>query len=419
MKILIVSSLGIQGGAGIAAYRHHNALRSIGIDSMLFVPHKTTDDNSVISFENKIVEKFEYIRPSLDAIPWRMYKKRQQGLFSSSWLPFSQVVNQINKINPDIVHLHWICSGLLRVEDLLKIKAPIVWTLHDMWPFTGGCHYSGDCKKYLKNCNKCKLLGSSKTNDLSFKVFKRKSYTYPKIHCLTIVGLSKWLSDCAKQSYLFHKNQVKTLTNCINTNIFKPIEQTLARNVFDLPNDKKIISFGACSPTSDPRKGFKELSAVFEGGYLDKNNVELVIFGSNGNNGNEMFGYKTRYVGFLSDDISLNLLYNASDVIVVPSLQENLSNVIMESLSCGTPVVAFNIGGNTDMIQHKVNGYLSEEVSGKGLAEGIAWILNNPKIKKLGVDARKKVMNVFGYSKVANDYYKIYQEILLKIKSGI
>ncbi|MGB5792132.1 glycosyltransferase, partial [Poseidonibacter sp.] len=192
LSILHVNTLDIQGGAARAVYRLHKSLLNQNINSQMLVQNKSGDDFTVISEESKIRKLFNKIRPHLDSIPIRFYKNRTKTLFSPSWLFFSNIVDKINEINPDIVHLHWICNGMIKIEDLARIKAPIVWTLHDNWAFTGGCHIMWECEKYKNNCGICPRLGSDKENDLSRKVFKRKENTFLQMDNLTIVGVSSW-----------------------------------------------------------------------------------------------------------------------------------------------------------------------------------------------------------------------------------
>lgn len=169
MKILIVNTSDIQGGAARASYRLHRALLNSGIDSQMLVQSKSSDDFTVIGPITKVQKAIAKMRPTLDSLPVRWFKNRTKTLFSPSWFGFSNVVDKINEINPDIVHLHWICGGMMTIEDIARIKAPIVWSLHDMWAFTGGCHYDEGCEGYKESCGNCKVLGSNKENDLSKK----------------------------------------------------------------------------------------------------------------------------------------------------------------------------------------------------------------------------------------------------------
>jgi glycosyltransferase involved in cell wall biosynthesis len=300
---------------------------------------------------------------------------------------------------------------MIKIEELSKIKAPIVWSLHDMWAFTGGCHYDEECKRYLNICAKCKVLKSNKENDLSNKLFKRKEKIYKNLD-LTIVGLSKWLNDSSKNSYLLKNKKHINLPNPIDTDIFKPFDKDKSRELWNLPQNKKLVLFGAMNPTSDPRKGFKELSEALK--LLNLDDVEFVVFGSSKPQNPPNFKFKTHYVGILSDDISLVTLYSAVDVMIVPSLQENLSNTIMESLSCATPVVGFDVGGNPDMIEHKRTGYLAKPFESKDLADGIDWVLNlkDGEYKELCLNAREKVLKEFDSKVVAKKYIELYEEIL-------
>ena len=413
MKILIVNTADIEGGAARAAYRLHRSLLEAGVDSKMLVQSKASDDFTVIGPVGTLEKGLGKIRPTLDAIPVKRYKDRTKTLFSSSWLPFSNIVDRINEIDPDVVHLHWVTGGMLRIEDVARNRAPIVWSLHDMWAFTGGCHYDEECGKFKNSCGSCPVLGSAKENDLSSRVLNRKQVSLKKHANITIIGLSKWLANQASISSLFKNTSVVNLPNPIDTNSFSPFCKHQARALFNLPGDKKLVLFGAMGATSDLRKGFKELAQALSQLPAD---YELVVFGSSEPEISQGFKQKSHYLGHLHDDITLRVLYNAADVMVVPSLQENLSNAIMESLSCGTPVVAFDIGGNSDLIDHQDNGYLAEPYSTADLAKGIDWVLQHQSPGKLAVNARQKVIENFESALVASKYIDLYREVLSKEK---
>lgn len=409
MKVLIVNSSDKQGGAARAAYRLHKSLLDIGIESQMLVQSKTSDDITVIGPKTKTQKAFGKIRPTLDMIPVLNYEKRSNSLFSPSWLPFSNIVSEINRINPDVVHLHWITGGMLRIEDILNIKAPIVWSLHDNWSFTGGCHVNWGCEKFKSDCGSCPRLGSDKDNDLSRKIYSRKQRVYSQLPNIKIVGLSNWLAKCASESSLFKNKDVICLPNPINTSIYSPFNKNEARRLLNLPTNKKLIIFGAINATSDINKGFSELSQALE--LIDSNNVELAVFGASHPQGTSVLKHKTHYIGHLYDDISLRLMYSAADVMVVPSLQENLSNAIMESLSCGTPVVGFDVGGNSDLIDHLENGYLANELSVEDLAKGIEWVLHEANYNEISKNSRIKITSNFDSKVIANKYFKLYKSV--------
>ncbi len=409
MKILIVNTSDITGGAARAAYRLHRALIEAEVDSQMLVQDKKSDDYTVIGPETKVQKAIAKLRPTLDHLPVKRYKNRTKNLFSPAWLPFSGVVDKINGINPDIVHLHWICGGMVRIEDIEKIKPPIVWSLHDMWAFTGGCHYDEGCGAYIRGCGNCKVLGSNKVNDLSKKIFYRKLKTF-KHKSMYVIGLSKWLSKCAQNSFLLKDNNHINLPNPIDTNLYKPFDRFKSREIWNLPQDKKLVLFGAINATGDPRKGYNELCESLH--KLTDKNIELVIFGSSKPKVDQNFGFSTHYLGQLFDDVSLVTLYSAVDVMVVPSLQENLSNAIIESMACGKPVVAFDVGGNSDMIEHNINGYLARPFDTSDLANGIEWLLNAPNYDELCKNAREKVVREFDSRVVARKYVELYKYIL-------
>lgn len=417
MKILIVNYTDIYGGAGRAAYRLHQSLLGAGIDSQMLVMDKKSDDYTVLAPESNLEKLFAFFKPRIEQVLIRhKYKNKSQALFTSANISSKNIVKKINSINPDIVHLHWINGAMLKIEDISKIKAPIVWSLHDMWAFTGGCHYTNGCENYLKDCGNCPILSSNNLKDLSNKVFKRKQRIY-KQKDVTIIGLSKWLSKTADDSPLLKDKKHVNLPNPLNTEIYKQFDKKLSRQLWNLPNDKKLILFGAMSATSDPRKGFEELNLALKG-LLDSDDVELVIVGSSKPENAPFLNFKTHYLGILSDDVSLATLYSSVDVTVVPSKQENLSNVIMESLSCSTPVVAFDIGGNDDMIEHKKIGYLAKPFDSYDLANGIEWVLNNEDYDTIRKNAREKVLKEFDSEVVVKKYIRLYEQVMSENSNG-
>lgn len=410
MKILIVNTSDIQGGAARAAYRLHKSLLSSGVDSQMLVQNKSSDDFTVQTMANTKIQKgISKLRPTLDSIPVRFYKNKTKTLFSPSLLPFSSVVDKINELNPDIVHLHWICGGMIRIEDIAKIKAPIVWSLHDNWAFTGGCHIMWECEKYKDECRACPRLGSEKENDLSKKIFERKQKAYSSKKDITIVGLSNWLNECSKNSTLLKDKKHLNLPNPIDTDIFKPFDKEKSRELWSLPQDKKLVLFGANSATSDINKGFKELSEALN--KLEGKDIEFVVFGSSKPQNAPDFGFKTHYLGHLHDDVSLVTLYSAVDVMIVPSLQEAFGQTASESMSCGTPVVAFGATGLLDIVEHQQNGYLAKPFESEDLAHGIEWVLNATNYDELCQNAREKVVREFDSKVVAKKYVELYSEI--------
>lgn len=407
MKILHLCSQDY-GGAGRATLRLHQALIKHGVDSLMLVQEKSSDLPSVECLAKTQAQKFfTSCRIAAQYIPTLYYKNREKDIFSCNTpLSNQKLIQRIKEINPDIIHLHWINNGFLKIGDLAKFNKPILWSLHDINPFTGGCHViHPNCDKNKTHCQKCPQLQSKLKYDISYWTFYAKKKTYPKLN-LTVNGLSSWIAQCAKESALFKDKPIINLPNVIDTSIYKPIDKNLARNLLGLNCEKKIIAFGAISGTQIPRKGYMKLKEALEL-LPNKNEYELVVFGSS--YGEEIAGIKTHFLGHIYDDLTLCLIYNALDVFVTPSLAENLSNTIMESLSCGTPVVAFDIGGNKDLIQHLHNGFLAKNT--KGLIEGILWVLKHQEYDKISQNSRNYVIKHFNETK-ACAYSEIYRKLI-------
>jgi len=413
MKILHLNTSDISGGAARAAYRIHKGLQGIGIDSRMLVQDKTSGDKTVFAPDTKIKKGLALLRPTLDSCATKIFAGGSKAIFSPAWLPFLDISSKIKDIAPDIVHLHWVCGGMLRIKDLERINTPIIWTLHDMWPLTGGCHYSDDCERFQQECGNCPQLIRSSKNDLSRSVFRRKKRAWSSLN-ITIVTPSKWLAECVKSSNLFKDHRTQVIHNGLNLNLFKPIDKLFARKIWGLPIDKKLILFGAINATSDHRKGFdllfeslKKLAADWSG------KIDLVVFGDSEPKDPPHFGLPIHYLGHLHDDVSLALLYAATDVMITPSRQDNLPNIVVESLACGTPVAAFDIGGIPDIIDHKRNGYLAQPFNPRDLAIGIDWILSDKtRHNDLCIKAREKTVEYFDIEKVARQYADLYRDIV-------
>jgi len=413
MKILLINHSDISGGASRAAYRLHQGLQGIAAISQLLTQEKYSDDKTVLAPELRLFQGIARAKQTFDAFPLKFYGQRTKTTFSLQWLP-DTVVSKVTQINPDIINLHWINSAFMQIETIAKFQRPIVWTIHDMWAFTGGCHYSGECDRYTASCGSCPQLGSTRNLDLSHWVWQRKTKAWRDLN-LTIISPSVWLAKCAKSSSLFKDLRIEVIPNGLDTQVYRPIQKSIARQLLNLPQDKQLILFGSLQATSDNRKGFyllqPALQELIKSGWQDR--LELVIFGSLKPDNPPEFGFKAHYLGTFNDDLSLALLYSAADVFVLPSIQENLANTMVEAISCGTPCVAFSIGGMSDIIEHQKNGYLAEPYKLEDLAQGIAWVLeNNQRHHNLCIHARKKAEKEFTITKQAHHYSSLFSNIL-------
>jgi glycosyltransferase involved in cell wall biosynthesis len=408
MKVLIISAADIIGGAHKAAYRLHRALLDNNISSQMLVQNKVSDEYQIIGPTSNFRKRvFNPLRPAFDYILMKINKI--DTLFSSSFLPFSEIIKQIDRIKPDLVHLHWITGGMMRIEDIAKIKYPIIWSLHDMWAFTGGCHYDNDCGLYRQNCGNCKMIPNGKKYDLSRIVFNRKRKTYSQIRNITFVATSRWLAKCAQDSTLLKNKNIHILPNPIDTNLFKPLNKNISRELFKIPKNKKVILYSALHSLKDKRKGAVEL---FEA--INMTNLEdtvIVVAGSSQPKEFKKQKYPVFFIPPLKDELSLPMLYNIADIMIAPSLQENLANSILENLACGVPVVAFDIGGNSDLIEHKKNGYLAKNKSPKSLANGINWTLKKQNHELLSKNAIQSIKK-FNYKNLSKRYISLYRQTL-------
>uniref|UniRef100_UPI0028DCECDF glycosyltransferase n=1 Tax=uncultured Selenomonas sp. TaxID=159275 RepID=UPI0028DCECDF len=312
----------------------------------------------------------------------------------------------------DVIHLHWVNGGFFDIATLRHIKTPMVWLLHDSWAFTGGCHIPFDCVRYETGCYDCPELDERTRIDVARWVFQRKNQCYPK--SMHIVAPSRWMADAAQSSALFSEYDIRVIPNGVDVQKYRPMNKCMARDILGVSQDCKLILFGAMSATSDWNKGFDLLFEAL-GRLRDNVNfaVQIVVFGSEKPSVPPDFGMPATYTGRLYDDVSLTLLYNAADVMVVPSRSENFPNVCLESMASGTPVVAFAIGGLLDQIKHKRNGYLARPYDVDDFANGIRWVLEDEeRLRGLRYAARKRVETMFDLKAIVQRYNELYEEII-------
>lgn len=428
LQVLSVCTSDSSGGAARAAYRIHLSQKKLGVDSRMFVMYKQNDDPDIITLDsfvphNPAYKAFDWIRykclNKLQHARWNRYPDREKVVMSD--LRGADLHGALQKLDYDILHLHWINQRFIPLSQLPKDK-PIVWTLHDSWPFCGVCHYFLDCEKYKDHCGNCPFLHSNNDNDLSRQIWEKKKNAYKDLN-LHIVTPSQWLGNCAKESSLFGRFPVTVIPNGLDTNIYRPLnENEITPRWSDLRDKlkgKRTILYGAVNAATDKIKGFTHLLSALQ--QLEKtghgNDFNLVVFGASKSELGLDLSIPVHYVGYVSNTDELVSLYNMADVMVVPSLTENLSCAIMESLSCETPVAAFNIGGNSDMIEHKTNGYLASKQDNNDLANGILWCLNNNENDRLGKAGRKRVLEKYTYDVVGNQYKSLYDAISNRISS--
>ena len=416
MRILIVNTSERTGGAAIAAGRLTEALKSHGIKAKMLVRDKQTDRISTVALGGgwKQVRKFVWER----VVIWINSHFRRERLFS---VDIANTGNDITRLpefkEADLIHLHWINQGMLSLKVIRKILAsgkPVVWTMHDMWPCTGICHHARTCTAFHSECGACPMIYSQKRKDLSTRIFRQKQRLYASggIHFVTC---SHWLEGMAKQSALLANQPVSVIPNPISTTLFHPMKQTEARQKLALPTEGKLILFGSVKLT-DKRKGIDYMveacRLLAKQHPALKEQLALVAVGMHAAELQPLVPFKVHNMGYVREEHQLVEIYNAADLYVIPSLDENLPNTIMEAMACGTPCVGFPTGGIPEMIDHLKNGYLTKEHSAEQLAEGIYTLLTTPAYESLSHEAVAKVNACYSESSVANQYGQLYAKLL-------
>ena len=408
MKVALVSSYDESGGAGRAAGRLHQGLRGQGVDSDLIVQQRGGDDAAVFAPESRVVRLVDWISPSVDFFPLRLYKKGP-GLFWLKWMPGFGIKRVLSR-SPDVVNLHSFQPGFIRLESVRKFRLPLVWTMHDKWCLTGGCHFSGSCTRYEDSCGKCPQLSSDHSFDLSRWSWNRKRKVYPKCN-LTFVAPSKWLADCVRRSSLLGDASVEVIPNGIDLERFRPVNAALARDAFQIPDNRPVVLFGAESATTDPRKGFQYVRPMLEYFRSRFPDMELTIlvFGASRPTEGMDLPFGTHFLGRLRDDVSLRMAYSAADVFLCPSEEDNLPLTVIEAMACGTPTVAFRLGGLPDLVDHTRTGYLANPFDVEDLAEGVKQVIDSAGSSR---ECREKAVREFDLELQACRYKALFESII-------
>lgn len=415
MKVVLLNTYDKKGGAAIACDRLNQAHIQNGIESNKFVLHKAPETYSGVTvhksiFPDKINKNYEHL---IEKLVFRPHEASKEIRFAFSLGLHGKNLKKFEIIqDADIIHLHWINNGFLSlrsIDYLLSLNKPIVWTMHDMWPFTGGCHYAGDCNHYEGTCGQCHFLKKPEAEDISNKIWNKKKELFQNASNLTFVGCSRWLSDLAKTGSLLQDQSVVNIPNCIDTNTYKPHFKSIGT--------KYVLLFQAMN-INEERKGLTYLIdclRILREKYPEvKNKIKLLIFGEIRSDEFLLdLDYEVELLGSLTNQEDIIKAYQKANIFITPSLQDNLPNTVMESLACGIPVLGFETGGIPEMVDHKINGYIAPHKDSEGLAEGLKWIIGErERYLELCQNARKKVLENYTYNQISAKYLKLYQSLL-------
>ena len=415
LKIVMLSYHNQNGGAGIACGRLASALKNVGHQVTYLVQEKTGVDAAVSVNDSLLKKGIAWLRFILERLYFLPHEKDKSIRFLFNPGVFGQNLSQHPTLkSADIIHLHWMNFGFMGISDiskLLKLGKPVIWTLHDMWAFTGGCHHSGDCNRFQINCGQCKFVKQPEHWDISHKLWAKKAVGFDSNN-LKIITCSEWLKEKAAASTILYSRDITHIPNAIDIQVFKPGNKEQAREKLGLDPQKTYVLFVAMRVNA-PAKGFDYLSKALE--IWSQNNptritqTELLIVG--GLTDSEIIHslpLKVNAIGHVSDPHKMIDIYHAADLFITPSLEENLPNTIMEALSCGTPCVGFAIGGIQEMIKTGVNGYLATPRDEKDLTKGIIEVLNSS--LNLEEGARNWMLEKYSNEVIAKQYLKVFNE---------
>ena len=384
MKILHISTSDRGGGAAIGAYRLVEAMRMGGIDAQMLVLHKQSDSTFVIPISNYKRKWYKYYEPFIPLIGNFVRK-----LFLNYNTDFSCGVSCTKGIlkipvikEADVIYIHWAQAGFININTISRLASlgkPIFLYCHDMWYFTGGCNCAMDCNGWLDSCSCCSVIQRNFMKNYPKMVLNKKKNKWGKDN-IGVIAPSHWIESCLRKSIVFKEARIYRIPNTVNSNVFCVLNKVVCRKILGLPLNRKLVLFGAVAGTANPYKGWKYAKEAM---LQLSNEADLVVFG------NQVLDLPitAHSIGRLNDEYSLALLYNAVDVYISPTLAESFGQTIMESISCGTKAVAFNVGGVPDIIDHKNTGYLAELKDVDDLIEGIRWSFytNNEDVERIRI----------------------------------
>ncbi len=420
MKVLLVGKSINTGGAAIASYRLLEILRESGVDVKMLVQEGGDEDASVFSTTRSALKKrINFLRFVMERLLFLRHEKNKEVRFLFSTANTGERLTR-NKLirEADIIHLHWLNAGFLSLaslKELLDLGKPVVWTFHDMWAITGGCHHALSCEAYKQECGRCLYLKKPGKNDLSHRLWLKKSILF-KDRNITVITPSKWLADCVRESSLFGQMEVHAIHNPVDQTQFEPADRELACRKLGLDPSKRYILFGAAS-VKNLYKGFSYFQEAVKLMCQDTElveGVEILLFGKAEGDMSQLFPLPVHNIEYVRSRETMVALYNVAHLYASSSLQDNFPSTIIESMLCGTPVVGFRTGGIPEMITHLEDGYLAGHKNAIDLAEGMKWILSFNPYPELSDRVRRAAVRRFSQERSAEMHVELYKKLLNK-----
>jgi len=393
-KVLHLSTYAANGGAARAATALHQAMLTEGVESALW----TASGN-----------RFAVAR-TLDRQMWRLQRSPTKTWRSPAQFG-SLSASEINASDADVVNLHWITDGFLSIKEIGKITKPLVWTLYDMWSFCGTEHYGVDTPdaRWRTGYTKANRPANESGMDLDRRTWEAKRDHWSPSRS---APASTWLTHAASTSALMGRWPITRIPHVVNTDVFSPRDKVDARRKLGLPEESPLILFLASAGIQDDRKGFDLLEQALPAVKAAHPDVSLAIAGPPNPQYISPSGIPIHWQGPIHEDRKLALLYSAADVLAVPSREDNMPLTAMEAQSCGRPVVAFDIGGLPDIVEHDVTGYLSPSGDLNGYAQGLNLALNQATSRTVWGDvARQRALTTWSGQVVVQQYRDLYAEV--------
>lgn len=379
----------------------------------MHVDFKDSGDPRVSRNQGPLADVARRLRITIEEVPAVLARHPQPRLFAPGMLSAISA-RTINASDADIINAHWTNFGYLSIGQIARITKPFVWSLHDMWAFTGGLNYAPDDAgaRWRTGYSKDNRAPQERGWDVERWVAARKkrSWSQPR----HLISPSRWLADLAAQSDLLSKWHVHVIANPIDTSIFRPYEKDEARAFHNLPRDVPLILFALSTDLDDPRKGWDLLRAALIAVHRNNPEVELAVMGhAKPPEPWETNVTRTHWLGRIKTDEQLALAYSAADVTVVPSRQDNLPQTATEAQTCGCPVVAFHVGGLPDIVIQRETGYLALPEDSFDLASGIEWVLEDAERRNvLGNRARARAVELWSPGVVGRAHQELFSEII-------